>query len=226
MEIDLILRSNEDTVVSVEITESDTCLDVINKSGLLPRDGSITHAWDIYGNIIDEKLAKNYFFGGFFVAIIPKISNFLCEETLRVFGRKTKFGKGIIEDSIIAFVPNFEQGMFSTIVISEYWNTGDGVRCNAYPVNLLGEPYPLGTYVYLKINEQLYNPLTNQFDLPLIVESDPHVDISHYNGVCAVIEIISTNPLRGKLSTNRTKQIRRNLTKIKKNKALIYKEGN
>ena len=61
MEIDLILRSNEDTVVSVEITESDTCLDVINKSGLLPRDGSITHAWDIYGNIIDEKLAKNYF---------------------------------------------------------------------------------------------------------------------------------------------------------------------
>tara|TARA_B100001758_G_C18361722_1_gene586141 strand:+ start:129 stop:785 length:657 start_codon:yes stop_codon:yes gene_type:complete len=217
MEIDLILRSNEDTVVSVEITERDTCLDAINKSGLLPRDGSITHAWDIYGNIIDGKLAKNYIFGGFFVGIIPKIGNFLCEEIVKKGKKKIKFGKGIIEGGITAFVPYFQDGMFSTIAISEYWNTGGGVRCNAYPVNLLGEPYPLGTYVYLKINGKLYNPMTNQFDLPIIVESDPHVIMSHYNGVCVVIKIISTNPLRGKLIPSKTKDINRNLVKIRKN---------
>ena len=111
VEVEILSRSDPETVFYVEITENDTCLDAINNSGLAPRDGSIIHALDVNGNIIDEKLAKDFIFENIFVDIIPKICNFHCKEVVYKKGKPLNFGKGKLDGGIIAFVPNFKEGM-------------------------------------------------------------------------------------------------------------------
>ncbi|MBI79576.1 MAG: hypothetical protein CMQ51_04045 [Gammaproteobacteria bacterium] len=220
VEVEISSRSDPETVFYVEITENDTCLDAINKSGLAPRDGTFCHALDGNGKIIDNYLACT--FKKIFVVPFPTIRNIVCHKKKK-YG--VKIGVSECEDYSI-FVPSLKVGDFATVVISDTWNSADNIRCWAYKVELLGEPYHVGDLVCMiprnddgEPKQQLYNPITGKFDLNFQLDWKRHKPI-FFKNVCCILKVTSVKPLMCEF-VKETTFISRNRNKINKNRKAI-----
>jgi len=216
MQIEVSMRDFENTSVLVEVGGQTTCLEAVSSSGLCPRDGSLYHAWDGSGKIVDKELASD--FSHIYIAPFATVRNVKCDE-LKL---KKKFGVSKLDDCSI-FTPGLKIGDYATVVISESWNSRGFVSCSAYKVNLIGNPYNVGDLIYMiprdssgKSHQQLYNPVTGKFDLKFQLDWKTR-KYSNYDGVNCIIKVTSIKPLKCELLVNETWKIPRNRWKIIRN---------
>lgn len=196
--------SNRSIKVPLMVAPDSIYSDLINISGLAARDGSPSHCLDESGRIIDGRKVRED--QNVFIGVTPALDSVWIEKTVQ----KGRVGVGILGDGTTAFIPGVFEGDFVWVYRIREWARDGEKRCNATRVRVKNDqPFEKGDLIYLKPRygektHPIYNSASGLINYSLRVVIPKDTKRSDYEGIDWVVEITSTNPIRGMLRTDLT----------------------